>query len=250
MAEVPPELRPGGLVRDADLSAVDWSELELEELSLEACVLTDVQFTAVMLRGARFVDCRFVRCRFAHADLRETTFERCSFLDVANHGGVQIAFSRLDEARLVACELSFSDFDRTSLYDIRAEQCALRGARFHKADFGRSFGRNVIRSAATFRACNLQLADLSEAKLAGCDLSGSILREADLSGTDLEGADLRECDLTLAQTWGAKLARADLRGAQLEGLTLKDLGSLEDAKVTLDQARALIVGLGLDVHAK
>jgi len=243
------QLASGARIQGADLSEVDWAERELEDLSLQDCVLTDVTLSAVMLRGASFVGCKFVRCRFAHVDLREARFERCSFVDVQNHGGVHIGFSRLDEARFVDCDLAFADIDRSTLYDVSAERCSFRGARFHRADFSRAFGRKVVRTAATFRSCNLQLVDLSDARLADADLSGSILREADLIRADLEGANLRNCDLVLAHTAGAKLARADLRGAKIGGLDVKALTSVEDAKITLDQAQDIVRALGLDLYA-
>eukprot|EP01035_Chromulina_nebulosa_P041983 gene41984-56846_t len=104
--------------------------------------------SSVILQNARFVRCRFVRCRFAHADLREAVFDHCDFADPDSHSGPQFAFSRLDEARFLACDLSFADVDRTSLYGVTFESCNLRGARFHKADFSRGFGGKVVRTAA------------------------------------------------------------------------------------------------------
>ena len=202
----------------------------------------------MILQNARFVRCRFVRCRFAHADLREAVFDRCDFSDPDSHSGPQFAFSRMDEARFLACDLSFADIDRTSLYGVGFEACNLRGARFHRADFSRAFGGKVVRTAAAFTGCNLELADLSDAALPGCDLSRSSLREADLTGANLEGCDLTGCDLFQALSAGCKQAGADLREGELSGLDLTALGSLSGLKITAAQQYLLLSAMGVDVH--
>ena len=119
--------------------------------------------------GAQFRECRFVRCRFTHVDLREAAFVRCNFADADSHSGVEIAFSQLDQARFEACDLSFADIDRTSLWSVEFVETNLRGARFHRADFARALSPKTIHTAATFKRCNLELADLSDAALKGCD---------------------------------------------------------------------------------
>jgi len=208
----------------------------------------DAQLSSVILQNARFVRCRFVRCRFAHADLREAVFDHCDFADPDSHSGPQFAFSRLDETRFIACDLSFADVDRTSLYGVAFEACNLRGARFHRAEFSRAFGGKVVRTAAAFTGCNLELADLADAALPGCDLSRSSMREADLTGADLEGSDLTGCDLFQALTAGARLAGADLREGELSGLDLTALGSVSGMKVTTGQQYQLLTAMGVDVH--
>jgi fluoroquinolone resistance protein len=249
MSDDLPKLCPGAVIAGADLSNADFDECDLSEAVLTDCTFDDAQFSTAMLEGARFVTCRFLRCRFAHADLRDTLFDQCNFADPDSHSGVEIAFSRLDQAVFKACDLSFADLSRTSAYDVRFETCNLRGARFHKVDFSRAFGRKVVRAAAAFTGCNLELADLSDAVLPSCNLAGSSLREADLSEANLEGADLSRTDLFQALTGGANLTNADLRGAHVSGLNLAGLGGYDGMKVALDQQQALLTAMGLDVYA-
>jgi len=156
-----------------DLSAFEFAERDLAGIRLTGCTLTDAQLSAAILQDGVFTDCRFVRCRFAHADLREARFVRCSFADPQSHSGCDFAFCRLDEAVFEGCDLSFADIDRSSLWSVRASDTNLRGARFHKAAFTRAFGPKVVRAAATFERCSLELADLSDARLPGCSLKGS-----------------------------------------------------------------------------
>src|SRR3954447_11606845 len=125
-----PDLEPGGAYQDLDLSAYDFAERDLSDATFANCAWTDVQLSAVIRQNARFTDCRFVRCRFAHADLREAAFTRCNFADPDSHSGVQIAFSQADQVVFDACDLSFADIDRTSLWGVAFKNTNLRGARF------------------------------------------------------------------------------------------------------------------------
>ena len=194
------------------------------------------------------MNCRFVRCRFASVDLRNASFEGCSFADDQGHKGVQFAFSRLDMARFARCDLSFAALDRSDLYGIEMETCNLRGAVFTKVDFARAFGRKLIKYAGAIKGCNLELADLTEVRMPDCDLNSSSFREAVLIDADLQGADLRGCDFIQALTAGAKLARADLRGAELGGLNLMELASVSGMMVSMDQQYQLLTAMGVDVY--
>jgi fluoroquinolone resistance protein len=130
------------------------------------------------------------------------------------------------------------------------DQCTLRGARFHKPDFSHAYSRKTVSTRATFRACNLELADLAEARLPGCDLTGSRLREADLSGADLTGATLRDCDLFQADLTRARLAEADLRGAEISGLNLLQLASFAGLRIDAAQQHQLLAALGVEIETE
>jgi fluoroquinolone resistance protein len=237
----------GELVQDRAFSGVDWTDADLSEAVFEGCLIEDGQFSGANLTGARFRRCRLVRCRLGHVDAREAVFEDCGFADPETRTGLAVVFGNLEQARFARCDLTLSLFDRSSLYAIEMEACNLRGARFAKADFAKSFGRNLVRTVARFRDCNLELADLSGARLGGCDLTGCDLREADLTGADLEGADLKGADLFHALLMGAKLAGADLRGGEISGLDLAQLATREGLKIDPGQQYALLTALGVDV---
>jgi len=243
------DLKPGGVYADLDLSGHDFAEADLSDAKFVDCTIVDAQLSAVMFQGASFTSCKITRCRLAHADLREARFVRCNFGDPDSHSGVEIAFSQLDQASFQACDLSFADISRSSAWSVTFEDCNLRGARFHRADFTRVLSPKTSHTAAAFRRCNLELADLSDADLKTCDLSGSSLREADLTEADLTAADLTRCDLFQALTFGAKLGGADLRGAEVSGLNLAELGAYDGMKVTFGQQQALLSALGLDLYA-
>ncbi|MDH4745181.1 pentapeptide repeat-containing protein [Sphingomonas sp. CBMAI 2297] len=241
-------IEAGGVAHGEDLSAGEFGDADLAGARFENCVLRVVQLTGTCLQDARFRDCRIIRCRFANADLRDARFENCSFADDAGHAGVQFAFSQLDQVAFERCDLSFARIERSSLHAGALRGCNLRGAVFHKVDFGHALGRRLVKWAGVIADCNLELADLSELRMPDCTLTGSRLREALLFDAELEGADLRGCDFTNAQLAGAKLARADLRGGELAGMVLRELGSVEGMMVSADQQFALLTALGLDVH--
>lgn len=229
------------------MSGCDFADADIAGAVLTGCVMRDVQFTGTCLQDARLTGCRLIRSRFANVDMRDAVFENCSFIDDEGHVGAQFAFSRLEQTRFDRCDLSFAKYDRSALFAIELDACNMRGAAFHKADFGRSFGRTLVKTAATMRGCNLEFADLNGVRMPDCDLSGSNFREAVLFDADLEGADLRGCDFVLALTAGAKLARADVRGADLAGLNLRELASLEGMIVSADQQPHLLAAMGLEV---
>lgn len=162
--------------------------------------------------------------------------------------GCAFVFSDLRRTRFLNCDLSFCEIERSDLFSVEMVQCNLRGARFHKADFSRAFGRKIVVTRATFRACNLELADLTEARLAECEFNESRFREADLTSADLSDAVLRDCDLFRAELAGAKLEGADLRGAEISGLNLMTLASFARMKITQSQQHVLLLGMGLDVY--
>ena len=242
------KLEPGCIIEDADLSGVDFAEIDHAGATLTQCILRDVQFTGTCLQDARLTQVRLIRCRFANVDMRDAIFEDCSFIDDAGHTGAQFAFSRLDQARFRRCELSFAKIDRSTLFGVEFDACNMRGAEFHKADFSRTFGRKLVKTAATLRGCNLEFADLNGVRMPDCELSNSNFREAVLFDSDLEGADLRGSDLVLALTAGAKFARADLRGADVADLNLRELATLEGMIVSAGQQPHLLAAMGLDVY--
>jgi fluoroquinolone resistance protein len=144
--------------------------------------------------------------------------------------------------------MTHARLDGADLYGVRLEDCNLLGAVFARCSFGRTFGRKVERISAALVGCNLELADLSGARLPGCELARSRLREADLSGADLSGADLTGADLFQAIVDEARLDGADLRGAEVSGLDLRRLASYRDLKIAPDQQFRLLDAMGVDVR--
>lgn len=240
-------LVPGARFESQHLADRDWTDSDLTEAVFVDCLIEEAAMSGVNLTGARFLRCRLPLCRMSHVDAREAVFEDCAFADAQTRTGLAAVFSNLEEARFARCDLTLSQFDRSSLFGVEMDACNLRGARFHKVDFAKSFGRRLVRSRAVFRDCHLELADLSDARLAGCELVRSDLRDADLRDADLEGADLSGANLFHTSLAGARLAGADLRGAEVSSLDLAVLASREGMKITADQQYRLLTALGVDV---
>lgn len=239
--------KAGATLRDAVIAEFDWADADLTDAVFINCTITQAQFSNTVLDGVRFAQCRLVGCRMSHVEAREVAFEDCVLTDPETHQGVEIAFSRLEQARFANCDLSFARWERSDLYGLQMEACNLRGARFDRLDLAKRFGRQVVRTDSSFRRCNFHLAALAELDLHGCDFNGSRFREADLSSANLEDADLSDCDLFGANLARAKLAGADLRRAEISGLNLEILASRAKLKITASQQHALLAALGVEV---
>jgi fluoroquinolone resistance protein len=235
-------------VESATFFDFDWHDFDGEGARFIDCHFVEAQFGGTNFGSATFARCHFIRCRFSHADLRDTAFNECQFLDRADTTGCIFTFSDLRQARFLKCDLSLCEIDRSDLFSIEMDACNLRGARLHRIDFSHAYSRKVVRTRATFRGCNLELVDLAEVRMAECDLTASRFREADLSAADLTGAVLRDCDLFKTVLTGAKLEGADLRGAEISGLSLMELASFHRMKVYQSQQHILLAGIGVDVY--
>lgn len=237
-----------GSVESRQFTDMDWQDFDGESACFVDCDFVDAHFSGTNFVTATFTRCRFIRCRFSHADLRDAIFTESHFVARNDPAGCSVAFSDLRGSRFLKCDLSLCEISRSDLFSIEMDECVLRGARFDKVDFSHAYSRKVIRTRATFRACNLELVDLSEARMATCDLTASRLRETDLTRADLTDAVLRDCDLFKAILAGTKLAGADLRGAEISGLNLMDLAGFQGMKITQGQQHVLLTRIGIDVH--
>jgi fluoroquinolone resistance protein len=243
------QISAGRPVSSLRISGDRWPELDCQGVSFADCVFERVHFSNPVLGDARFTNCRFVSCRFAHAELAGAHFEGCGFSG-EDGKGCSFAFSDLQRAVFGASDLRLAVFDRTELFAVEMRDCNLTGAKFAKVDFSRALSRKQIEIRASFLACKMDLADLSESKLPGCSLAGSRLREADLSGADLTDADLRDCDLFQAILDGAKLGGADLTGAEVSGLNLTTLAGFAGLRIGDDQMFALLDAMGVAVRVR
>ena len=243
------QIAAGKPVQSLRMADDRWPELDCQGASFTDCVFERVQFSSPVLADAHFVNCRFVSCRFSQAELPGAHFEGCSFA-ARDAKGCSFAISDLQRAVFRDCDLSLAGFDRTELFAVEMHQCNLTGARFTKVDFSRALSRKRIETRASFHACKMDLAELSEAKLPGCSLAGSRLREADLSGADLTDADLTDCDLFQAILDGAKLSGADLVGAEVSGLNLTTLADFAGMKISDDQMFRLLDAMGVSVRVR
>jgi fluoroquinolone resistance protein len=240
------QIGAGKPVSSLRISDDRWPELDGQGASFADCVFERVQFSnprralyelpvrLMPLLARRTCRCPFEGCGFAGDDGRG-----CSF-----------AFSDLQRAMFAACDLRLAVFERTELFAVEMRDCNLTGARFSKVDFSRALSRKQIETRASFHACKMDFADLSESKLPACSLAGSRLREADLSGADLTDADLRDCDLFQAVLDGAKLGGVDLTGAEVSGLNLATLGDFAGLKIGDDQMFRLLDAMGVSVRVR
>ena len=158
---------PGDLVTGQSFDGPAWDQADLSETVFDDCTFTDGLFGGATMNAARFVNCRLVRCVFTHTDLREASFKRCVLRDPGGRSGANFAFARLDEASFDHCDLTHARFEGADLYAAAFRDCQMLGVQFARARFHRAFGRSVVRASVSLLRCNLELCDLSGARLGG-----------------------------------------------------------------------------------
>jgi fluoroquinolone resistance protein len=99
-------------IGSASLSDIDWRDFDGEGGRFIDCHFQEAQFGGTNFGSVTFSRCRFTRCRFSHADLRDSVFDECQFLEPADTAGCGFAFSDLRQAKFIRCNLSFCEFDR------------------------------------------------------------------------------------------------------------------------------------------
>jgi uncharacterized protein YjbI with pentapeptide repeats len=98
-----------------------------------------------------------------------------------------------------------------------------------------------------FVRCHLALAVLTEMNFRKEYLDHLNLNEAILAGCDFTDAVFNGCRLAGAELRAATFTRADLRGADLGEITPMDCHALKGAFISVDQANAILAGLGLHI---
>lgn len=167
-----------------------------------------------------------------------SAFERCTFRG-----------SALQEHDLSGCRFVDCTFEGANLSVARVDGCTFQGTTFRDCKLlGIDWTGAARLTAVVFEAC-----DLTRSAFPGMDLRRATLRrcrarEAVFSETDLAGADLTGSDLSGAQFGRTKLAGADLRGA-IGYVIHPGENDLRGARVSLPEAAALLVALGIVVEA-
>ena len=248
MKKLRSKLDRGEPVGGAAFLDTDWTDFNCENAKFTDSGFDQAQFSNVVFSGTKFVRCKFQRCCFFPRRSERYGIRGVRFYRSGRTGPVAPLRSAIcGGPDFWKCDLSLCQIERSDLFSIEMDQCVLRGARFHKVDFSHAYSRKLVTTRATFRGCNMELVDLSEARLATCDFTGSRLREADFTAADLTDAVLRESDLFQAILMDSKLAGADLRGAEISGLNLMALASFAGMKINQSQQHNLLLGVGIDV---
>ncbi|ENM5915454.1 QnrVC family quinolone resistance pentapeptide repeat protein [Vibrio mimicus] len=182
------------------------------------------------LSGQYFKNCKFFCCSFKRANLRDTQFVDCSFIERGELEGGDFSYSDLRDASFKNCSLSMSYFKGANCFGIEFRECDLKGANFAQASFMNQVSNRMYFCSAYITGCNLSYAnferqciekcDLFENRWIGANLSGASFKESDLSrGVFSEGCwsqcRLQGCDLSHSELYGLDPRKVDLTGVKI-----------------------------------
>lgn len=227
------------LAENRHLSGVDFTALDLRRAFPDAALpytFTNCTFTDANLRGAQLPETVFDTCKLDHADFTGALLEQAKFA-----GGSAAHLTAID------ADLTDAVFERIDLANSRWSGALLAGTLFTDS---RLVGARMAECRGVgykFVRCHLALAVLTEMNFRKEYLDHLNLTEAILAGCDFTDAVFNGCRLAGAELRAATFTRADLRGADLGEIMPMDCHALKGAFISVDQANAILAGLGLHI---
>ncbi|MFQ3414098.1 pentapeptide repeat-containing protein, partial [Escherichia coli] len=82
-----------------------------------------------------FTACTFIRSDFRRANLRDTTFVNCKFIEQGDIEGCHFDVADLRDASFQQCQLAMANFSNANCYGIEFRACDLKGANFSRTNF-------------------------------------------------------------------------------------------------------------------
>lgn len=219
--------RTGGaraVVRDSDLTGIDFSGKNLSQSDFTGSVMT-------------------------HANLSNANFESATLF------GCELKHAQMQGVRLVRADMRGSDIECADLTgadltgaDLREGKTILK-RKMKKADdqYGKAeagavqFSRSVLSGAtltgATATGANFSDTIMTNVRMQGINLKNAILCHADMSGADLSNADLRNANFRGAILTGSKMDHAEKSGTDFTfTLTNAVVGTdFEETPLSLDE---------------
>ena len=117
-----------------------------------------------------YENCQFFLCNFERADLRETKFINCRFIEAQAIEGCSFAYAKLKDASFENCMLAMSQFIGADCFGIEFRKCDLKGANFQRANFINRISDTVYFCSVYMTGCNLSYTNFERALLEKCDL--------------------------------------------------------------------------------
>lgn len=163
-------------------------------------------------------------------DVKDSTFERCGFIDCRFSGtGFQTVLFR-------DCDLSGCMFFDGGLKSVRFENCRMMGVSFQSCTLNAVKFSGCLMRYATFTGSVLKAGQLTD-----CNVSGGSFARTKCPKSAFSRCDFTGCDFT-----GAFLGGLDLRDSIIDGATWS-LSGLKDITITPAQAVGFSKLLGLNI---
>ncbi|MDN3616429.1 MAG: Qnr family pentapeptide repeat protein [Vibrio gallaecicus] len=191
---------------------------------------SQTDFSHQDLSGQIFTQCKFYCCSFKRANLRDTQFIDCVFIEPGAIEGCDFSYSDLRDASFKQCRISMSSFKGANCFGVELRDCDLKGADFAQASFVNHVSNKMYFCSAYITGCNLsyvnfekqciEKCDLFENRWIGANLRGASFKESDLSrGVFSEDCwelpRIQGCDLTHSELYGLDPRKVDLTGVKI-----------------------------------
>ncbi|WP_094751475.1 Qnr family pentapeptide repeat protein [Psychromonas sp. CD1] len=207
----------------------------------------NVSFIDQDLEAKRYEYCHFYGCDFSHANLRDTQFIHCKFLESGSDHGCKFEYSDLRDASFKDCQISMANFYGANCFAIEFRNCDLKGANFLKTSFVNHISQNAYFCSAYITGCNLSYANFTHQCMEKCDLFENRWIGANLQGASFKGSNLSRSEFA-ADSWGLfNLQDCDIRYSDLYSLDLRRV-NLSGVKICAWQQEQLLSPLGLIIY--
>lgn len=187
-------------------------------------------FSTQDLSGQIFTDCHFYGCSFRRADLSDSQFINCRFIEAGSTEGCDFSYANLRDASFKNCKMALINLSGINGFGLELRDCDLKGADFSRASFVNRISHKSYFCSAYITGCNLSYANFENQCIEKCDLfenrwSGANLLSASFKGSDLSRGVFSEdcwqqfsfqhCDLTHCELYGLDPRRSDLTGVKI-----------------------------------
>lgn len=231
----------GGTCQQLALSACTFDELRLEQeahqstfsqcrfgelrfadagLAQDVLTLSDCEVGALHAENAVWTDCSAVGVDLANWQIGGASFTRCAFLRTVAEGidlsKATFASCNLYQARLRGA--TFRSIEKCIFSECELDDADLSEARAAGSLYAKSRARRCRFDSASMSGALFPETDLTGASFTGVSAPGSVWTDANLTDANLERLSAPESNFRNACFTGASLQGSDLRKADLHGV--------------------------------
>lgn len=192
-----------GLLREANLSGVNWENMDLNGANLQGVKLENANLKNASLIEAKLQGAKLSNVNLENANLNGAKLQKAGKLQKAELFVVNLEKAILHRANLQGAELHMVNLKNAIMSEANLQEAKLDRV----MDLQGTYLQGTYLYKANLQKANLSYADLRETKWLGtANLEGAQLCMADLQGVDLLGTNLQKANLLGANLRGADIS--------------------------------------------
>lgn len=204
------------------------------ETEFVQCAFVNCVFDSARIGLSKFYDCRFTDCSF-----RDTHMMSCEFYDEFAEKGCVWKRCDLSDAMFEKCDLSYNELTVCKGFMLHLDDCRAMSANF-EIEVHRQISNRLIIGGILCHRINLAEANFANLNLEGstfdcCDLRGANFSKCNLTSVNFVGSNMGNLRLFRADLSGARIAHADI-----DELSLDDVLSLDELRISQDQHEKML----------